>query len=453
MLSDYKLKEACGICGVFNHKEAANFAYLILYAIQHRGQESAGIVSTDRKNFYEYKSTGLVAEVFDEETIEKLKGHIAIGHNRYSTTGDDTLVNIQPFTATLSSGNIAIAHNGNLTNTIALRKKLTSKGAIFSSQSDTEIILHLISHSKGDIITRLKNSLKQIKGAYSLVILTKGSIIGVRDPYGFRPLSIGKMKNTFILSSETCSFELIGAKLLRDVKPGEIVIINDKGITSVHPFEKVELKQCIFEYIYFSRPDSILWGKDVYIVRKKLGELLFQESPVEADVVVPVPDSSVASAIGFAEASGIPFEFGLIRNHYIGRTFIEPKQSIRHFGVKLKFNAVRKFLKGKRVVVVDDSIVRGTTSKKIVKMIKSAGAKEVHLRIASPPIISPCFYGIDTPTRKELIASSHTIGEIKKYSTADSLSYLSLDGLKKVVEKKENFCYACFTGKYPIEFE
>ncbi len=453
MLSDYKLKEACGICGVFNHKEAANFAYLILYAIQHRGQESAGIVSTDRKNFYEYKSTGLVAEVFDEETIEKLKGHIAIGHNRYSTTGDDTLINIQPFTATLSSGNIAIAHNGNLTNTIALRKKLTSKGAIFSSQSDTEIILHLISHSKGDIITRLKNSLKQIKGAYSLVILTKGSIIGVRDPYGFRPLSIGKMKNTFILSSETCSFELIGAKLLRDVKPGEIVIINDKGITSVHPFEKVELKQCIFEYIYFSRPDSILWGKDVYIVRKKLGELLFQESPVEADVVVPVPDSSVASAIGFAEASGIPFEFGLIRNHYIGRTFIEPKQSIRHFGVKLKFNAVRKFLKGKRVVVVDDSIVRGTTSKKIVKMIKSAGAKEVHLRIASPPIISPCFYGIDTPTRKELIASSHTIGEIKKYSTADSLSYLSLDGLKKVVEKKENFCYACFTGKYPIEFE
>jgi len=453
MLSDYKLKEACGICGVFNHKEAANFAYLILYAIQHRGQESAGIVSTDRKNFYEYKSTGLVAEVFDEETIEKLKGHIAIGHNRYSTTGDDTLINIQPFTATLSSGNIAIAHNGNLTNTIALRKKLTSKGAIFSSQSDTEIILHLISHSKGDIITRLKNSLKQIKGAYSLVILTKGSIIGVRDPYGFRPLSIGKMKNTFILSSETCSFELIGAKLLRDVKPGEIVIINDKGITSVHPFEKVEPKQCIFEYIYFSRPDSILWGKDVYIVRKKLGELLFQESPVEADVVVPVPDSSVASAIGFAEASGIPFEFGLIRNHYIGRTFIEPKQSIRHFGVKLKFNAVRKFLKGKRVVVVDDSIVRGTTSKKIVKMIKSAGAKEVHLRIASPPIISPCFYGIDTPTRKELIASSHTIGEIKKYSTADSLSYLSLDGLKKVVEKKENFCYACFTGKYPIEFE
>jgi amidophosphoribosyltransferase len=453
MFSDYKLKEACGICGVFNHKEAANFAYLILYALQHRGQESAGIVSTDKKNFYEYKSTGLVAEVFDKETIKKLKGNVAIGHNRYSTTGDDSFINIQPFTATLSSGNIAIAHNGNLTNTYKLRKSLTTKGAIFNSQSDTEIILHLIAHSKGNIITRLINSLKQIKGAYSLVILTKHSIIGVRDPYGFRPLTIGKMKDTIILSSETCSFELIGAKLLRDVKPGEVVIINDKGITSLQPFKKVEPKQCIFEYVYFARPDSILWEKDVYIVRKRLGELLFQESPVEADVVVPVPDSSVASAIGFAQASGIPFEFGLIRNHYIGRTFIEPKQSIRHFGVKLKFNAVRKFLKGKRVVVVDDSIVRGTTSRKIVKMIKAAGAKEVHLRIASPPIISPCFYGIDTPTRKELIAFSHSVEEIKKYSTADSLSYLSLDGLKKAAEKKENFCYACFTGKYLTEFE
>lgn len=447
------MKEACGICGVFNHKEAANFAYLILYALQHRGQESAGIVSTDKKNFYEYKSTGLVAEVFDEETIKKLKGNVVIGHNRYSTTGDDSFINIQPFTATLSSGNIAIAHNGNLTNTYKLRKSLTAKGAIFNSQSDTEIILHLIAHSSGNIITRLINSLKQIKGAYSLVILTKHSIIGVRDPYGFRPLSVGKMKDTIILSSETCSFELIGAKLLRDVKPGEVVIINDKGITSLQPFKKVEPKQCIFEYVYFARPDSILWGKDVYIVRKRLGELLFQESPVEADVVVPVPDSSVASAIGFAQASGIPFEFGLIRNHYIGRTFIEPKQSIRHFGVKLKFNAVRKFLKGKRVVVVDDSIVRGTTSRKIVKMIKTAGAKEVHLRIASPPIISPCFYGIDTPTRKELIAFSHSVEEIRKYSTADSLSYLSLDGLKKAVDKKENFCYACFTGNYPAEFE
>ena len=450
---DYKLKEACGICGVFNHKEAANFVYLILYALQHRGQEGAGIVSTDRKNFYEYKSTGLVAEAFDKETIKKLKGNIAIGHNRYSTTGDDSFVNMQPFTATISSGNIAIAHNGNLTNTHKLRKTLTAEGAIFNSQSDTEVILHLIARSKGNIVTRLVNSLKQIKGAYSLVILTKNSLIGVRDPYGVRPLSIGKMNNTIILSSETCPFELIGARFLRDVKPGEIVIINDKGITSLQPFEKVEPKQCIFEYVYFARPDSILWGKDVYMVRKRLGELLSQESPVEADVVVPVPDSGVASAIGFSQGSGIPLEFGLIRNHYIGRTFIEPKQSIRHFGVKIKFNAVRKFLKGKRVVVVDDSIVRGTTSRKIVKMVRAAGAREVHLRIASPPIISPCFYGIDTPTRRELIASSHSIEEIKKYSTADSLSYLSLDGLKEVVDRKEDFCYACFTGKYPAEFE
>ncbi len=444
----------CGIVGIFNKSEAANYVYLGLHALQHRGQEAAGIISTDGDTFYVHKGKGLVNEIFNKKgVISSLKGRIAIGHNRYSTFGDESIANVQPLHAHFDLGNIAIAHNGNLVNANGIKRRLVSEGAIFNSNSDTEVIIHLIARSnKTSFFERLVEALSVIKGAFSLVIMREDELYAVRDPWGFRPLVMGKLDDAVIFASETCAFDLIGAEYIRDIEPGEIVVANRDGVHSYKPFKNQKEHKCVFEYIYFARPDSLLWNRYVYSIRKKMGEVLAIESPVDADIVIPTPDSGVPAALGFAKQSGLEFDFGLIRNHYVGRTFIEPAQSIRNFGVRLKLNPAKDVLNGKRVVVIDDSIVRGTTSRRIVKMIRNAGAKEVHLRIASPPVISPCFYGIDTPTKKELIASSHTIEEIRKYSTADSVAYLSLEGLKSIVGE-EGFCFACFSGDYPIEFE
>ena len=445
----------CGIFGVFNHPEASNLTYLGLHALQHRGQESAGIVSSDGKEYYSHIQMGHVVDIFKREIIDKLKGHMAIGHVRYSTTGSSLLQNAQPFLVNYFRGYLAIAHNGNLVNYEVLKEKLEKEGSIFQSTMDSEVIVHLIAKShSNNIIERIKEALYQVKGAYSLLFLTENKLIAARDPHGFRPLVLGKIKEGYVVSSETCAFDLIEAEFIREIQPGEILIIDKSGITTDKIPDNISKNSfCVFEHIYFARPDSIVFNKNVYILRKKLGRILAQESPVDADLVVPVPDSGIPAAIGFSEESGIPFELGLIRNHYVGRTFIEPKQSIRHFGVKLKLNALKDVLKGKRIVLIDDSIVRGTTSRKIVKMLKNAGAIEVHMRISSPTTNFPCFYGIDTPTRRELIASSHTVEEIRKYITADSLAYLSLDGLKKAMGiDKNNYCYACFNGDYPVNF-
>ncbi len=449
-----KLKEHCGIVGIYNKQEAANYAYLGLHALQHRGQEAAGIVSTENNQFFEHKGYGLVNDVFTENSISSLRGKIAIGHNRYSTFGDDSIANIQPLFAHFDMGQIAIAHNGNIINAQSIKKKLVDEGAIFNSNSDTEVIIHLIAKSqKETFFERLKDALNVLKGAFSLIIMRENEIYAIRDPWGFRPLSMGKLDDATVFASETCAFDLIGAEFMKDIAPGEVVVAGNDGVKHFNDiFDKIDEKKCVFEYIYFARPDSYLWGKSIYSLRKKLGETLAEESPVDADIVIPTPDSGVPAALGYSQKSGIPFDFGLIRNHYVGRTFIEPAQSIRHFGVRLKLNPARDVLKGKRVIVVDDSIVRGTTSKRIVKMLKSSGAKEVHLRISSPPVISPCFYGIDTPTKRELIASSHAKEEIKKYTTADSLEYLSLKGLQKVVGNS-HYCFACFNGNYPVEFD
>ncbi|MBI4697780.1 MAG: amidophosphoribosyltransferase [Nitrospirae bacterium] len=448
-----KFHDECGVVGVFGQSEAANLTYLGLHALQHRGQEGAGICSSDGRVLYIEKSMGLVADIFSEKRLKRLPGSLAIGHNRYSTAGSSVLKNVQPIVVNYSLGSLAIAHNGNLVNALELRKELESKGAIFQSTSDSEVIIHLIASSTaGGLYERITDALGKICGAFSLLIMTENELIAIRDPYGFRPLSIGKHDGGYAVASETCAFDLIGAEYMRDIEPGEMVIINDKGIRSMKPLYAKKHAFCIFEFIYFSKPDSCIFGnQNVNHIRKELGRQLARENPIEADLVIPVPDSGVPAALGYAEQSGIPFDFGLIRNHYIGRTFIEPKQAIRHFGVKLKLNPVRKLLEGKRIIVIDDSIVRGTTSKKIVKMLKEGGgAKEVHLRISSPPTIGPCFYGIDTPTRKELIASTHTPEEIKKYITAESLSYLSMDGLLKVVANPEQYCSACFDNKYPL---
>ena len=449
-----KFREACGIIGIFGHPEAANIAYLGLYALQHRGQESAGIVTSDGCSLSIEKGMGLVAEVFSEQRLERLQGRSAIGHVRYSTAGSSDLANAQPFLASYRQGSLALAHNGNLVNLDPLRAKLEAEGAIFSSTSDSEVIVHLIARSSaGSLLEATIEALEQVRGAFGLVLMNEEELLGIRDPYGLRPLSLGKFKDGYALASETCAFDLIEAEYVRDLEPGEIVQISKEGVRSYFPFPPVEERQCIFEFIYFARPDSVLLGHSVHQVRHRLGAELAKEAPVEADLVVPVPDSGVPAALGYARESGIPFEHGLIRNHYIGRTFIEPKQSIRHFGVKIKLNAVRRVLEGKRVVVVDDSLVRGTTSRKIVSMIKAAGAREVHLRISSPPIISPCYYGIDTPTRKELTASTHSTEEIRRYLRADSLAYLSLEGMLKAVGGEDRFCLACFTAKYPITFQ
>lgn len=451
----WDIREECGVFGVFDHPEAANLTYLGLYALQHRGQEGAGICSSDGRQLYIEKSMGLVADIFTEKRLRRIPGHIAIGHNRYSTAGSSVLKNVQPIVANFALGSLAIAHNGNLVNAIDLKKELEEDGAIFQSTSDSEVIVHLIAHERGDTIyERIIQAIQRVSGAFSLLILTEKDLIAIRDPYGVRPLSLGQVDGAYVIASETCAFDLINATYIRDIEPGEMLVINEEGLRSVRALTSTRRAHCIFEFIYFSRPDSYIFGyQNVNAIRKDFGRQLARESSTEANLVIPVPDSGVPAAIGFSEESGIPFDFGLIRNHYVGRTFIEPKQTIRHFGVKIKLNPVRKLLEGKRVIVIDDSIVRGTTSKKIIKMIRElGGAREVHLRISSPPTIGPCFYGIDTPTRQELIASSHMVEEIRKYLTADSLAYLSLEGIRKIVPDSHNYCTACFDNDYPILF-
>ncbi|MEW5746344.1 MAG: amidophosphoribosyltransferase [Nitrospirota bacterium] len=451
----HDIHEECGVFGVYNHPEAANLTYLGLYALQHRGQEGAGICSSDGKTLHVEKAIGLVADIFSEKRLRRLPGTSAIGHNRYSTAGGGGLKNVQPLMANYALGSIAVAHNGNLVNVDQLRERLEAEGAIFQSTSDSETVLHLIARSKSDDpYERILGALRNVKGAFSLLFLREDEMIAVRDPFGVRPLAIGRVDDAYVVASETCAFDLIGGEYVRDVEPGEMVIINRKGLRSLKALYSPRKAHCIFEFIYFARPDSYIFNHlCVNTVRKNMGRQLARESGIDADIVIPVPDSGVPAALGFAEESRIPFDFGLIRNHYVGRTFIEPKQSIRHFGVKIKLNPVRDLLQGKKVVVVDDSIVRGTTSKKIVKMIRElGGAKEVHMRICSPPTIGPCFYGIDTPTRQELIASSHLIEEIRKYITADSLAYISLPGLKSIIPNPEDYCSACFDNNYPITF-
>ncbi|MBN1283718.1 MAG: amidophosphoribosyltransferase [Proteobacteria bacterium] len=447
----------CGIVGVHNHSEASNIAYLSLYAEQHRGQESAGIVTSSRGRFLQHRAMGHVADCFTSEVIAELAGANAIGHVRYSTAGGSRIENAQPFVVNTGTGSMAIAHNGNLTNAVALRGELEKMGSIFQSTMDSEVIMHLIAREReGSLVERIVRALRRVQGAYSLVFLADNAMIAARDPSGFRPLALGQLGESYIAVSETCALDLIDATYLREVEPGEIVLFENGGMRShkgILNGEGRKKQHCIFEYIYFARPDSHVFDRDVYPIRKGFGRQLAKEHPVEADVVVPVPDSGVPAAIGYSQESGIPFEMGLIRNHYVGRTFIEPKSEIRHFGVRIKLNSVKEVLKGKRVVVIDDSIVRGTTSMKIVKMIRRAGASQVHVRISSPPTAWPCFYGIDTPTRKELIAASQSVEEIREFITADSLGYLSHDGLYWFDKKgrREWFCDACFTGKYPVD--
>ncbi|OQW63600.1 MAG: amidophosphoribosyltransferase [Nitrospira sp. ST-bin5] len=455
IISPDKFHDECAVFGIFGHEEAANLTYLGLYALQHRGQEASGIVSGDGEQFYIQKGMGLVADIYNKTILEKLPGRMAIGHNRYSTAGGNDLKNVQPFNVNFAFGNLALAHNGNLINSQVLRNELEAYGAIFQSTSDTEVIIHLIAHSRAStFLARVMDALNQVRGAFSLVLMTDNGLIAVRDPHGLRPLCLGRVRGSWVVASETCAFDLLDAEYIREIEPGELVVLSDQGIDSHRPFPKVDPAMCVFEYVYFARPDSRIYGANaVYSTRKALGRRLAKESWVEADIVIPVPDSGVPAALGYSEGGGIPFETGLIRNHYVGRTFIEPEQSIRHFGVKVKLNAVPEVLAGKRVVVVDDSLVRGTTSRKIVKMLRNAGAKEVHMRISSPPIVSPCFYGIDTPTKKELIASNHSTEEIRKYITADSLAYLSLDGmLQSAPGVPTQYCNACFTEQYPIAF-
>jgi amidophosphoribosyltransferase len=449
-----KLREECGVFGIYNHPEAANMTYLGLYALQHRGQESAGIVASDGQRLRAVREMGYVADAFNERALAGLPGSAAIGHVRYSTAGESKLENAQPFLIDCSHGEIAVCHNGNLVNAQELRERLVSEGSIFQTTSDTEVLLHLYARSRAVTLEdALVESLSQARGAFSLALLTKDRLIAVRDPHGFRPLAIGRLGDAIIVCSETCALDLIGATYVRDVEPGEVLIVGPSGTRSLHPFGPARLAHCVFEHVYFSRPDSYVFGESVNEVRTSFGRRLAQEAPVDADVVVPIPDSGVCAAIGYAETAGLPMKMGLIRNHYVGRTFIQPAQSIRHFSVKVKLNPVRSILDGKRVVLVDDSIVRGTTSRKIVRMVRSAGAKEVHLRISCPPTLSPCFYGVDTPRRSELIAATHTLDEIRRYISADSLAYLSLDGLLTAVgEKRGTYCTSCYTGVYPVEF-
>jgi amidophosphoribosyltransferase len=449
-------EEECGVFGVFGHPEASNLTYLGLYALQHRGQESCGIVSSDGSVLHAHKRMGLVADVFgNQEVFKKLPGRSAIGHVRYSTAGASVEKNVQPIMVDYSRGSIAVAHNGNLVNAQLLKAELEAYGSIFQTTMDTEIIIHLLAIARpNSLVDRIVESLSRIRGAYCLLFLTESRMIAVRDPNGFRPLCLGKLGNAWVVASESCALDLIEADFVREIEPGEMIVCNNDGrIDSLFPFKKVEPTPCIFEFVYFARPDSYIFGKNVYMARKELGRQLAREYKIDADVVIAVPDSGVPAAMGYAEESGIPFELGLIRNHYVGRTFIEPAQSIRHFGVKIKLNPVREILEGKRVVVIDDSIVRGTTSRKIVKMVRHTGAKEVHMLVSSPPTSYPCYYGIDTPNRKELISSSHTIEEIRRYITADSLGYLSEEGLvKSVGMNNTNFCKACFAGDYPVAF-
>jgi amidophosphoribosyltransferase len=455
-----KFHEECGVVAIYQHPEAETLAYLGLHALQHRGQESAGIVTSDGMSLHIYKSMGLVADIFTEKKLSRIRGTLAIGHTRYSTAGDSAILNAQPIMVQSNKGMIALAHNGNLTNAQDIRARMEAQGSIFQTTSDTEVIVHLIAQSREQTLPdAITDALRRVEGAFSLVMISPDRIFAARDPRGFRPLAMGRIpaqgelrQDTVVFASETCAFDLIGANYEREVKPGELIIVGPDGPpTSRFYASAMPQSSCIFEHVYFARPDSRIFGRSVQESREELGRQLARESPADADLIVPVPDSGVTAAIGYSAESGIPLRFGLIRNHYVGRTFIEPQQSVRDFGVKLKLNPVRSLLEGKRVVLIDDSIVRGTTSRKIVRMIRNAGAKEVHMRISCPPTISPCFYGVDTPRKKELIAANNTIEQIRQYIGADSLAYLSLDGLRKACHdgEKTTYCTACYTGVYP----
>lgn len=448
------IKESCGIFGIYGHKDAARLTYLGLYALQHRGQESSGIAVSDRKRVKCFRGMGLVSDAFNEESLKPLKGDMAIGHVRYSTTGSSIIENAQPFVIKYSKGFVGVAHNGNLVNTCRLRDELEGEGSIFQSSMDSEIIVHLIARGRGGFDQTLMSALKGIRGAFSLTILTEDKLVAVRDPNGFRPLCLGKLDGAYVVASETCALDLIKARYIRDIEPGEVLFIDKSGLRSKRLSLKAKPSQCIFEYIYFARPDSKIYGGSVYETRKELGRQLAREYPVEADMVLPIPDSGNCAALGFAEESNLPFEIGIIRNHYIGRTFIQPSQKIRDLGVRIKLNPVKELISGKKIVIVEDSIVRGTTSRIRIRTLREAGAKEIHMRVSCPPIISPCFFGIDFPTEKELIASSMSVDRIRKFIGLDSLSYLSLNGmLNSMPMQRDVFCTACFTRKYPVRVE
>jgi len=447
-------REACGVFGIHGHPEASNLTYLGLYALQHRGQESAGIAASDGTRVRHSKAMGHVHDAFSEEILGTLPGSLAMGHVRYSTAGESRIANAQPLVIDCLHGQLAVGHNGNIVNASEVRAALVRQGAIFQTTTDTEVVVHLYARSpEATVEGAVVDAISQIQGAFSFVMMTKDRLVGARDPHGFRPLALGQLGDAWVMSSETCALDLIGATYVRDVEPGEIVVVGPQGLKSIKPFPPAQQAQCMFEHVYFARPDSYVFGESVNEVRTNLGRCLAKESPAEADVVVPVPDSGVCAAIGFAEASGIPMRMGLIRNHYVGRTFIEPQQSIRHFGVRVKLNPVRSILEGKRVVLVDDSIVRGTTSRKLVRMVRHAGAREVHVRVSCPPTISPCFYGVDTPKRSELIAATHSLEEIRKHLGADTVAYLSHDGMTASVEGgNSRYCTSCYTGVYPVAF-
>ncbi|MBV9483358.1 MAG: amidophosphoribosyltransferase [Acidobacteria bacterium] len=459
MLKADKFREECGVVAIYRNPEAEKLAYLGLHALQHRGQESAGIVTSDGMSLHAHKAMGLVADIFRQPELAKIRGTLAIGHTRYSTAGDSALLNAQPIVVQSNKGQIAVAHNGNLVNAHQIRCRLEQQGSIFQTNSDTEVIVHLVALSKQQFLPEaIAEALRQVDGAFSLVMISRDRVFAARDARGFRPLAMGRIREnagtgpeTIVFASETCAFDLIGAAYEREVQPGELVVVGPEGISSQFYGCPASVSSCIFEHVYFSRPDSVVFGRPVDQSRDQLGRQLAREAPAEADIVVPVPDSGVTAAMGYAAESGIPFRFGLIRNHYVGRTFIEPSQSVRDFGVKLKLNPVRSLLEGKRVVLIDDSIVRGTTSRKIVRMIRSAGASEVHMRVSCPPTTSPCFYGVDTPSKKQLIAANKSIEEIREYIGADSLAYLSLEGLKNACGDgaKTTYCTACYTGNYP----
>ncbi len=459
LIQSDKLHEECGVAAIYGHPEASKLAYLSLYALQHRGQESAGIASANGNHIELHKAMGLVSDIFTAETLARVPGSLAIGHTRYSTTGDSALLNAQPIRVECSKGKIALAHNGNITNAREIRSQLERQGSIFQTTSDTEVVVHLIARSKEDTLAAaMIDSLRRIEGAFSLVMLTPDRVFAARDPRGFRPLVMGRVpaqsehhKDAIVFASETCAFDLIGAVYEREVRPGELIIVGPEGVHSRFYATQQPLSSCVFEHVYFSRPDSTVFGRSVQQSRDAMGRQLAMESPVDADIVIPVPDSGVTAAMGFSRESGIPIQFGLIRNHYVGRTFIEPEQRVRDFGVRLKLNPVRHVIEGKRVVLIDDSIVRGTTSRKIVRMVRDAGAKEVHMRISCPPTISSCYYGVDTPSKNQLIAANKSVDEIREYIHADSLAYLSLEGLRKAAGEGEEvkYCTACYTGKYP----
>jgi len=457
-----KFREECGVMAVHSHPEASTLTYLGLHQLQHRGQESAGLVSSDGERMHVHKAMGLVVDIFSEEVLSQLRGNIAIGHTRYSTAGDSSLLNAQPIVVDCNKGMLAVAHNGNLVNAQEIRSRLEAQGSIFQTTSDTEVIVHLLAQSKEQALPEaVCDALRKTEGAFSLVMMTRDRVFAVRDPRGFRPLSMGRISNgagserdTIVFASETCAFDLIGATYERDVKPGELIVVGPEGVFSRYYSGETKQSSCIFEHVYFSRPDSVIFGRSVQTSREAMGRQLAKEAPVEADLVVPVPDSGVAAALGYSSESGLPFRFGLIRNHYVGRTFIEPEQRVRDFGVKLKLNPVRSILGGKRIILVDDSIVRGTTSRKIVRMMRDAGAKEIHMRISCPPTISPCYYGVDTPIKSQLIAANKSIEEIRDYIGADSLAYLSLEGLREACGEgeKTTYCTSCYTGVYPTKF-